>query len=172
MNYIDPRGECISVFAVCQAHAQLESDYNVGGILRERPSNQRRNESTGCQLARMGYSNPYGWTDICAEPDDGDDPDDEAVRYVYLSNVMKLGLPADDGMRAAINRMFASGWLQENYPMYYEPGRSCTTEINPVNGAVTVSDIRFGRLISMTYYGYSVEEAIEEFSEYIEKLRE
>lgn len=44
-----------SIFSVCQAHAQLEADYNVGGILQERPSNQRRSASTGVQLSRMKY---------------------------------------------------------------------------------------------------------------------
>lgn len=42
-------------FDICAAHAQLESDYNIGGIARERPSNTRRNEATACQLSRMKY---------------------------------------------------------------------------------------------------------------------
>lgn len=42
-------------FDICEAHYILESDYNVGGILRERPSNQRRNMSSGFQLSRMGF---------------------------------------------------------------------------------------------------------------------
>lgn len=40
---------------VCAAYARLESDYNVGGMLRERASNQRRRESCAVQLHRMRY---------------------------------------------------------------------------------------------------------------------
>ena len=39
-------------FAICMAFDLLEQQYNVGGILQERPSNQRRRESIGCQLVR------------------------------------------------------------------------------------------------------------------------
>jgi hypothetical protein len=42
-------------FDICAAHARIESDYNVGGWVRERVSNQRRNESTAVQLSRMHY---------------------------------------------------------------------------------------------------------------------
>lgn len=41
--------------AVCEVFYLLEADYNRGGILRERPSNARRNMSTGAQLYRMGF---------------------------------------------------------------------------------------------------------------------
>lgn len=44
---------------IITAWAQLEADYNVGGWLPERPSNQRRLESCGVQIARMGVD-PYG----------------------------------------------------------------------------------------------------------------
>lgn len=64
MNYLKIDGKSVSVFDICQAHAQLESDYNRDGIVRERPSNARRNESTGCQLSRMKYSDPRRWVDI------------------------------------------------------------------------------------------------------------
>lgn len=99
MNYIKLRwmDSPVSIFDVAQAHQQLESDYNVGGWLRERPSNQRRNESTSCQLSRMQYSAGCRWVEICTEDDDNDDND---VRDIYLINVLKLGLPMDDEMRA------------------------------------------------------------------------
>ena len=42
-------------FDICAAHAALESDWNHNGMLRERPSNARRRESTAVQLRRMGY---------------------------------------------------------------------------------------------------------------------
>jgi hypothetical protein len=42
-------------FDICEAHYALETDYNVSGILQERPSNQRRNMSTDFQLHRIGF---------------------------------------------------------------------------------------------------------------------
>ena len=108
----------ISVFDICQAHAQLESDYNDGGILWERPSNQRRNESTGCQLQRLGYSPGMRWVDICAPQEEDGDPYDDNVRWIYLRNVLKWNLPADEEMKAAINRTFVREWLEKNHPGY------------------------------------------------------
>jgi len=50
-------------FDICEAYELMEVDYNIGGILRERSSNQRRNMSTGYQLRRMGYRpSPSGGT--------------------------------------------------------------------------------------------------------------
>lgn len=100
-------------FAICQAYAQLESDYNKGGILQERPSNQRRNESIGCQLARMGYSTPYGWVDIDADPLGRDDPNDEEVREVYMCAVLRLGLPIDAGLMVAMRAFFVADFLAQ-----------------------------------------------------------
>ena len=40
---------------ICEAYFLLECDWNVSGILRERPSNRRRNESIGCQLDRIRF---------------------------------------------------------------------------------------------------------------------
>ena len=97
-------------FAIAQAFQQLESDYNVGGILRERPSSQRRRESIGCQLARIGYHNPYGWTDIEAEDDD---PFDEEVRSIYIDHALKWGLPMDDGLKAVARRLFVPEYLAQ-----------------------------------------------------------
>ena len=31
MNYLQPHGECISIFDLCQAYQQLEADYNRDG---------------------------------------------------------------------------------------------------------------------------------------------
>ena len=107
-------------FNICQAHAQLESDYNVGGWLRERPSNQRRRESIGCQLARMGFSNPYGWVDITAEPSGDDDPDDEEVREVYMRAALRLDLPIDAELMTALRRTFTHEFLAR-YPQTAGP---------------------------------------------------
>ena len=104
-------------FAICQAFQQLESDYNVGGILRERPSNQRRRESIGCQLARIGYSNPYGWVDITCDPELDDygyaDFFEEEVRSIYVDHVLKWGLPMDDDLKATARRLFVPEYLAQ-----------------------------------------------------------
>ena len=105
----------VSVFAVCQAHQQLEADYNVGGILRERPSNGRRNESTGTQLARMNYRSSFWWVDI-ENPQEDDGPDDEAVRDIYILNVLNWNLPISFELGRLINERYSAEWLNEHYP--------------------------------------------------------
>lgn len=85
----------ISIFDICQAHLQLEADYNVGGWLRERPSNRRRMEATACQLSRMNYEANGRWVDIDA-PDDENEDADNAVRHIYRENVIKWGLPQSE----------------------------------------------------------------------------
>lgn len=52
-------------FDICEAYQQIETDYNVSGVLQERKSNQRRKMSTGYQLWRMQYRRgllPVGMT--------------------------------------------------------------------------------------------------------------
>lgn len=107
----------VSVFDICQAHQQLESDYNLGGWLRERPSNQRRQEATSVQLHRLGYHGGSRWVEICS--DDSDDPDDEAVRDIYLINVLKLGLPMDKQMRDFMAQRYVPEFLA-NFPSWSE----------------------------------------------------
>ena len=101
-------------FSICQAYAQLESDYNVGGWLRERPSNQRRRESIGVQLSRIGYSSPYVWVDVVAEPGE-DEGDDNEVREIYMRAVLRWDLPIDAALMRAMRRYFAPEFLAE-YP--------------------------------------------------------
>lgn len=104
----------VSIFDICQAHQQLEADYNVGGWLRERSSNQRRRESSGVQLLRMGYSDVHRWVNIVpGNDDDDDDRDDEDVRDIYLINVLKLGLPIDDEMRALMAKRYVADFLNQ-----------------------------------------------------------
>ena len=105
----------VSVFAVCQAHQQLEADYNVGGILRERPSNRRRNESTGVQLARMDYGSSFWWVDI-ENPEEHEGPNDEAVRDIYILNVLNWNLPISFELGRLINERYSAEWLDEHYP--------------------------------------------------------
>ena len=101
-------------FSICQAYAQLESDYNAGGWLRERPSNQRRLESIGVQLSRIGYSNPYGRVNIEAEPGEDDGADDE-VREIYMHAVLRLNLPINAALMQAMRRYFVPEFLAK-YP--------------------------------------------------------
>lgn len=105
----------VSIFDIAQGHSQLEADYNVGGWLRERPSNRRRMEATSCQLARIGCVAPHRWVDIVAEPGDDADPDDEAVRDIYLMNVLKWGLPIDAEMMAFIKARYTAEFVAK-YP--------------------------------------------------------
>lgn len=42
-------------YDIAEAYYLLEMDWNVGGWLRERRSCQRRRESVGVQLHRMGF---------------------------------------------------------------------------------------------------------------------
>lgn len=113
-------------FNICQAYAQLESDYNKGGWLQERPSNQRRRESIGCQLARIGFSNPFGYVAIEAEPDDEEEYGADEVREVYMRAVLRLDLPIDAELMQAIKRYFVPGFLAK-YPQTmgedYKQGR-------------------------------------------------
>lgn len=71
-------------FDICEAYAVLEWDYNVGGRLRERPSNARRNMSTGFQLSRMQFK-PR--SNLCFDTlsDNG--------KEIYMQQVQKLNLP-------------------------------------------------------------------------------
>ena len=101
-------------FSICQAYTQLEADYNVGGVLRERPSNQRRLESIGVQLSRIGFSNPYCWVDIEAEPGE-DEGDNNEVREIYMCAVLRLNLPISASLMLAMRRYFAPEFLAE-YP--------------------------------------------------------
>ena len=99
-------------FNICQAYAQLESDYNVGGWLRERPSNQRRMESIDVQLHRVGYTSPYDWIDIEAPYDfNKSGPDDEEVREIYMSKVLEWNLPISAELMAAIKRFFTTSYV-------------------------------------------------------------
>lgn len=112
-------------FSICQAYAQLEADYNAGGWLRERPSNQRRRESIGVQLSRIGFSSPYCWVDIEAEPGE-DEGDDNEVREIYLGAVLRWDLPIDAALMRAMRRCFAPDFLAR-YPQTaheeYKQGR-------------------------------------------------
>jgi hypothetical protein len=71
-------------FDICEAYAQLEADYNMGGLLQERPSNQRRRESCGVQLARMQYKRSPLSRDLASMSDN--------ARAIYWQAVRRLHL--------------------------------------------------------------------------------
>lgn len=122
MNYLKlPNMDSeVSIFDICQAHAQLESDYNVGGWVRERPSNQRRRESTSCQLSRLQFEPRGRWVDIYTERDEDGDPGDEDVKDIYIQNVLKWGLPITDEERAFIAKRFVPDFLS-TFPSWSKP---------------------------------------------------
>lgn len=60
-------------FDICEAHYALEIDYNVGGWLRERPSNQRRKEATHIQLERLGFKEGMGFNGFESLSENGKD---------------------------------------------------------------------------------------------------
>ena len=123
MHYLRTPHGSFSAFDICQAYMQLEADYNVGGWLPERPSNQRRRESIGCQLARMKYRPGARWVDI--DNLDACDNDDWDVRFIYMSKVMQWGLPADEHLMAAIHKLFAPDWLMFHFPNYSSENTTC-----------------------------------------------
>lgn len=94
-------------FDICEAYAVLEWDYNREGWLQERPSNQRRLQSIGVQLARMQFRPAMG---LCFEvlTEDGQE--------VYLTNVLRWKLPRDAEQNKRIAAFFAEDWLREHYP--------------------------------------------------------
>lgn len=106
-------------YDICEAHALLENDFNVGGILRERPSNARRNQSTGVQLHRMKYHNHgSGYFDDLS--DDG--------KEIYLINVVKWKLPMDDNIKDNIRSVFSTDWIIKNCPQVMEKNKSAAVK--------------------------------------------
>lgn len=90
-------------FDICAAHLALENDWNVGGLLHERPSNKRRAESTGCQLQRMKYRPGFGGGTFGALEGDNE-------REIYCNALAAYGLsklvdPQDE----------IAAWARDNY---------------------------------------------------------
>jgi hypothetical protein len=74
---------------LCEAHYTLEVDYNVSGVLQERPSNRRRCMSTDFQLDRMGFRinrNHWGFRSLS---DNG--------KEIYMKLVERYRLPSPEG---------------------------------------------------------------------------
>jgi len=115
MNHLWLEGDRISKYAISQAHRQLEDDYGENGVLRQRRSNRRRGKSTKFQLHRMRFRNSL-WVDIVADPIPGENLFLEQVRFIYVLNVLKMGLPHDKQVRSTMRRMLNIKWLQQFYP--------------------------------------------------------
>jgi hypothetical protein len=94
-------------FDICGAYLALENDWNVGGWLHERPSNRRRLESTGIQLARIGFK-PFGDSCCAFEYLRNDNQ-----RDIYVEALHRFGLKLDpsDDAHAAILQWVSHGWV-------------------------------------------------------------
>lgn len=103
---------------ICEAHYLLEADYNVGGWLRERPSNVRRNMSSAYQLWRMKFT-PSPILAFETLTEDG--------KRVYLLNVLKMGLPIDDEQIRRLAEVFED---EEDLIRQYIPDFCAVVHIN------------------------------------------
>lgn len=71
-------------FDICEAYYLVEVYYNVGGWLRERPSNRRRSEATSIQLARIEFK-PAPTLGYASLSDNG--------KAIFHGLIQRLGLP-------------------------------------------------------------------------------
>lgn len=96
-------------FDIIEAHALLEINYNVGGILLERPNNQTRMQSTGWQLHRMKVRHGR---DLSLETLS------ENAQRIYFERVLEWKLPLDDASdRDLVRELFDEEELQQyNHP--------------------------------------------------------
>lgn len=98
-------------YEICLAYASLEDHYNKDGFLAARPSNRRRNESTGCQLARMGFSLGMDYLDPYAL---GADQDHEEAQTIYWCKALDWGLPLDREALAVVRTLFVPEYLAQH----------------------------------------------------------
>ena len=112
-------------YMVCLAYQALENDWNVGGWLRERPSNRRRRESIGVQLARIGFRAGMGEGGGFAAllPDgsyDGFHDEHEGARESYVHALIVWGLAAkvdpDDDLGAYIRKTYLREFVGQHFP--------------------------------------------------------
>jgi hypothetical protein len=103
------RGKIMDKIAICEVYYLLESDWNQGGILQERPSNARRNMSTGYQLSRMNFkpSPLLAWDSL---------DQDQRELYVSLCETWGLGPVCVDCGQAIIKPKdsFSTGYGVQN----------------------------------------------------------
>jgi hypothetical protein len=108
---------------ILEAHRALENDWNHGGWLRERPSNQRRMESSGIQMMRMGYE-PSPFEGGCFEALNYDQQE------IYCNALANYGmgrmLSRDDETHTEviefIERYYVPGFVREHFPTLINHG--------------------------------------------------
>lgn len=76
-------------FDICGAYLALENDWNAGGWLRQRPSNQRRRESTAAQLRRLQFRPAR---DSCCS---FEYLENDNQREIYCAALQRFGLELD-----------------------------------------------------------------------------
>lgn len=75
-------------FDICEAHYALETDFNVGGIVWERPANKQRRESTGIQLNRIGFQPSVSFRGYPSLSDNG--------KAIYQELCARYSLPFEE----------------------------------------------------------------------------
>jgi len=120
-------------FDICEAYAALEADYNAGGWLQERPSNQRRKEACSVQLDRIGFKPGAGWRGYDSLSDNGKEIYEGAVERLGLPWHPSAGTPAQEELREVL----ASGLFESAEEPYFT-WRGC--EVNLVRGCRPVGN--------------------------------
>lgn len=105
-------------FDICYAHQALENDWNVRGILRERPSNRRRNQSTRYQLHRIGFRSgrqggSFNALLECHE-------EFQNALDIYVERLVDFGLaplvdPFDE-LGTYIKKTYVDEWVDKHFP--------------------------------------------------------
>lgn len=99
-------------FDICEAYLLLEWDYNVGGWLRERPTNRRRMEATAVQLARMGFtpSANLSFDSLC-----------DNAKTIYLGKALEWKLALDATQQSLLEELFEYAYLARHRPDIWPP---------------------------------------------------
>lgn len=109
-------------FDICLAAQAIENDFNFGGWLRERPSNQRRMESTGVQLHRLGFSSPYQGGSFNALAEGGEEYENACDIYIEALvrfDLAKLVTP-DDAIAKYVKGRYVNEYAAEHFPQLYK----------------------------------------------------
>lgn len=105
-------------YDICCAYQALEYDWNEGGMLQERPSNQRRKESIGVQLHRIGFKpaqDEAAGFEYLRHSDNGDNR-----AGIYVEALVKFGLSEfvqhDDDIARYVRKHYDADWVKEHFP--------------------------------------------------------
>lgn len=120
-------------FDIACAYAALEHDWNVGGMLQERSSNQRRRESVGVQLHRMGFRPALDEAAGFSALAKSDSPDNR--REIYVEALLRMGLgpevdPEDD-LGRYIRTEFTEDWVRQRVPHLLEATPGSRARLRP-----------------------------------------